>query len=490
MTNLSNTSLLKTGSKLGDVWHQTSNTFQVTNPATGAVLVEVADAGAEQAEQAVMSATTSYPAWAALPAAERAQKLMTWYHLMMDNQDDLARLLTLEQGKPLAEAAGEIAYGANYVKWFAEEAVRVYGDTIPAPAADKRILVIKQPVGVVGAITPWNFPNAMIARKAAAALAAGCTFVVKPAHETPLSALAMAELADQAGIPAGVFNVVAGTDAKAIGKVLTEHPRVAKFSFTGSTAVGKVLLKQCADGVKRVSMELGGNAPFIVFDDADLDAAIAGLMAAKFRNGGQTCVSVNRVLVQEGVADEFIKRLNHAMSKLVVGNGVTEGVTLGPLISTKARDKVLTLLADAKQQGAEVINVQTASSAADLDGGSFMQPCLVTGASNAMDICQQEIFGPVVPVVRFTTEAEGIAAANDTDFGLASYFYSRDLGRTFRVAEQLKFGMVGANDGAISNPAAPFGGVKQSGYGREGSKYGLDDYLAVKYISLGGMGSN
>ncbi|SEA61357.1 NAD-dependent succinate-semialdehyde dehydrogenase [Alkalimonas amylolytica] len=483
MKSLKDKQLLKSQSYWQGRWHGAAAQFDVTNPATGQVLVRVADASAEHAEQAVASAAGAFKEWAALPAAERARLLLRWHQLMLEHQDDLGLLLTLEQGKPIAEAKGEIGYGASYVQWFAEEAKRVYGDTIPGPAADKRILVLKQPVGVVAAITPWNFPNAMIARKAAAALAAGCTFVVKPAQQTPLSALAMAELADRAGIPAGVFNVVAGTDAKAIGKVLTQDPRIAKFSFTGSTQIGKQLIKQCADTVKRVSMELGGNAPFIVFEDADLDAAIEGLMASKFRNAGQTCVCTNRVFVQQGVMADFTKKLQQAMTSLKLGVGTDDGVTIGPLISMDACDKVDELVQQASEQGARLHCGGKRSEAEQL----FYQPTLLTGVTADMAVAKEEIFGPVLALQSFETEDEVIQQANDTEYGLAAYFYSRDIGRIWRVSEGLAFGMVGVNEGIISNAAAPFGGVKQSGYGREGSSYGLDDYLDVKYVCLGGL---
>ncbi len=484
MRKLSDQGLCKVSSYWQGKWHTATNHFAVTNPATGELLAKVADASAADAQQAVAAAHSAFAGWAVSPAAERATLLMRWQQLMLQHQDDLALLLTLEQGKPLAEAKGEIAYGASYLQWFAEEAKRVYGDVIPGPASDKRILVLKQPLGVVAAITPWNFPNVMIARKAAAALAAGCTFVVKPAQQTPLSALAMAELAERAGIPAGVFNVVTGTDAAGIGQVLTTDQRIAKFSFTGSTSIGKLLAKQCASSVKRVSLELGGNAPFIVFADADLDAAVEGLMASKFRNAGQTCVCTNRVLVAQSVLATFTDKLQRAMSKLRLGDGTTEGVNIGPLISDDACNKVAELLQSAIARGATLRcggERQTADSL-------FYLPTLLSQVSNDMDIAKQEIFGPVVALQSFNHEAQAIALANATEFGLAAYFYSRDIGRVWRVAEALQFGMVGVNDGIISNAAAPFGGVKQSGYGREGSKYGLDDYLDIKYLCLGGLG--
>ena len=476
-----NQTLIKQGSYINGDWLSHTDTCDVVNPANQQLLASVAIAGANEAEQAVLAADNAFAGWAAKPAAERAQLLQAWYQLVMQHQDDLARLLTLEQGKPLSEAKGEIAYGASYLQWFAEEAKRLYGDTIPAPSNDKRIIVQRQPVGVVAAITPWNFPNAMIARKAAAALAAGCTFVVKPAQQTPLSALALAELAHRAGIPPGVFNVVAGTDAKGIGEVLTRHARVAKFSFTGSTAVGKQLLKQCADGVKRVSMELGGNAPFIVFDDADLDAAVQGLMAAKFRNAGQTCVCANRILVQQSVYQAFADKLAIAITQLKVGDGLAGDSQIGPLIDNKAVEKVEKLLQSALDDGAKVLLGGSKHSV----GKQFFQPTLISDVNAGMAISKEEIFGPVAALMAFDTEQEAIELANSTEYGLAAYFYSRDIGRVFRVAQALQFGMVGINEGIISNAAAPFGGVKQSGYGREGSKYGLDDYTDIKYLCLG-----
>ena len=483
MTKLHDQGLLKNSSYWHGEWHRSNTHFNITNPASGEVIAKVADASAADAEQAVAAAHAAFPDWAARPAAERSQLLMRWQQLLLDHQDDLGLLLTLEQGKPLAEAKGEIAYGASYLEWFAEEAKRVYGDTIPAKAANQRIMVLKQPVGVVAAITPWNFPNAMIARKAAAALAAGCTFVVKPAQQTPLSALALAELAHRAGIPAGVFNVIAGTDAAAIGEVLTQDARVAKFSFTGSTNIGKQLAKQCAGAVKRVSLELGGNAPFIVFADADLDAAVDGLMASKFRNAGQTCVCTNRVLVQQSVIAAFTEKLQQAISKLKIGDGTRDNIDIGPLISEDACAKVDKLLQAALKQGAKLHCGGKRQSADNL----FYLPTLLSDITAEMDITQQEIFGPVLALQSFSEEAEAIARANATEFGLAAYFYSRDIGRIWRVAEGLQYGMVGISEGLISNPAAPFGGVKQSGYGREGSKYGLADYLDTKYLCLGGL---
>ncbi|WP_027670402.1 NAD-dependent succinate-semialdehyde dehydrogenase [Rheinheimera baltica] len=483
MKQITCSALIKHGSYINGSWQQHDNRFDVVNPSNQQLLAMVASADAADAEQAVLAAEQAFAAWSALPAGKRADILQHWQQLILQHQDDLARLLTLEQGKPLAEAKGEIAYGASYIQWFAEEAKRLYGDTIPAPSADKRIIVQRQPVGVVAAITPWNFPNAMIARKAAAALAAGCTFVVKPAQQTPLSALALAELADQAGIPAGVFNVVAGTDAKGIGEVLTRHEKVAKFSFTGSTAVGKQLLKQCADGVKRVSMELGGNAPFIVFDDADIDAAVQGLMLAKFRNAGQTCVCANRILVQQSVYQAFADKLAIAMTQLNVADGLTDGSQIGPLIDDKAVAKVTQLQQSALDDGAKLLLGGSIHGA----GAQFFQPTLISDVNADMAISKEEIFGPVAALMAFDTEQEAIELANNTEYGLAAYFYSRDIGRVFRVAQALQFGMVGINEGAISNAAAPFGGVKQSGFGREGSHYGLDDYTDIKYLCLGGI---
>ena len=401
---------------------------------------------------------------------------------MMENQEDLARILTAEQGKPLAEARGEIAYGANYVEWFSEEAKRVYGDTIPQPSNDKRIVCIKQPVGVVACITPWNFPNAMLARKIGPALAAGCTVVCKPANETPLSAHALAELATRAGIPPGVINILCGQTVE-IGGELTSNPTVRKLTFTGSTAVGKLLMAQCAGTMKRMSMELGGNAPFIVFDDADLDAAVDGAMICKFRNAGQTCVCANRILVQEGVYDAFAEKFAAAVRGIKMGNGAEDGVTVGPLISTEAAEKVTSRVTDAVDRGA---TIELGGGRSDL-GDRFVEPTILTGVTDDMRVFREEIFGPVAPLMRFSTEEEAIAMANDTEFGLASYFYSRDIGRIWRVSEALEYGIVGINEGIISNEMAPFGGVKESGQGREGSKYGLDDYLEIKYMCLGGI---
>jgi len=455
-------------------------TIEVGNPATGEVLGTIPKMGAEETRRAIEAANRALPAWRAKTAKERSNLLRRWFDLMMANQDDLGRLLTLEQGKPLAEAKGEIAYGASFIEWFAEEAKRVYGDVIPQHQADKRIVVVKQPVGVVAAITPWNFPNAMITRKAGPALAAGCTIVIKPATQTPYSALAMAELAERAGIPAGVFNVVTGS-AKAIGGEMTSNPIVRKITFTGSTEVGKLLMQQSAATVKKVSMELGGNAPFLVFDDADLDAAVEGAMMSKFRNTGQTCVCANRILVQAGVYDAFAAKLAEKIKGLKVGDGLEEGVSQGPLIDTAAVEKVKEHIADAVGKGARVV----VGGAPHAKGGTFFQPTLLTDVTTEMKVTKEETFGPVAPLFRFETEEEGVAMANDTEFGLASYFYARDVGRIWRVGEGLESGIVGINTGIISTEVAPFGGVKESGVGREGSKYGIEDFLEVKYMCMG-----
>ena len=483
MHAIQDTQLLKTFSYIDGSWHSSESFFNVSNPATGDVLTQVCNAGVVETELAVKSAKDALKKWSAKSANERAFLMRNWFNLMIQHQDDLARILTLEQGKPFIEARGEIGYGAAFVEWFAEEGKRVYGDTIPAPSGDKRIVVVKQPVGVVASITPWNFPNAMIARKAAAALAAGCTFVVRPATETPLSALAMAELAERAGIPAGVFNVVVGEDASGMGKVLTQHPDIAKFTFTGSTAIGKLLISQCATTVKKVSMELGGNAPFIVFDDADIDAAVEGALVSKYRNAGQTCVCTNRIFVQDGVLDVFTEKFSAAVAQLSLGNGLTEGINIGPMISSTAVDNVNKLVTDSIALGAKVLLGGQRDSAGD----TFYQPTVLTNVSNDMPIARNEIFGPVSPIIAFSNEEQAIAMANDCEVGLAAYFYSRDIGRVWRVAEGLEYGMVGINEGLISNAAAPFGGVKQSGSGREGSKYGLDDYLEIKYLCMGGL---
>lgn len=482
-TSLSTCPLFKVDSYIDGAWVTTENRFEVRNPADGEVIARVADGGAELAERAIDAAARALPDWRARTATDRCRLLRRWFELIMAHQDELGLIMTMEQGKPLAEARGEIAYGASFVEWFAEEGKRVYGETIPAPTADRRIVVIKQPVGVVAAITPWNFPSSMITRKAAPALAVGCTFVLRPASETPLSALALARLAEMAGFPPGVINIVTGRDARGMGRVFTESSKVAKFSFTGSTAVGKELIAQCAATVKRVSMELGGNAPFLVFDDADLDAAVVGAMASKYRNAGQTCVCANRFLVQRGVQDAFADKLVRAVERLRVGNGLEEGVEIGPLINRQALEDVDKLVQDSVAAGAELVLGGRPHSL----GGLFYQPTVLKNVTNTMPVAAREIFGPVAPLITFDTEAEGIALANDTRAGLAAYFYARDMSRIWRVAEGLEYGMVGINEGIISNAAAPFGGVKESGLGREGSRHGMDEYLEIKYLCFGGV---
>ena len=479
---LTDSTLLRTQAFIDGQWVDADNgaTFAVTNPADLSPICSVAALGTAETARAVAAAEAALPAWRAKTAKERSALLRKWFELMMANQEDLARLLSWEQGKPLAESRGEIAYGASFIEWFAEEAKRVYGDVIPHDKQGRRLVVIKQPIGVVAAITPWNFPNAMITRKAGPALAAGCTIVIKPASETPLSALALAELASRAGIPAGVVNVVTG-DARAIGGELTRNPVVRKLSFTGSTGIGKLLMAQCADTMKKVSMELGGNAPFIVFDDADLDAAVAGAMTSKYRNSGQTCVCTNRILVQDGVYDEFAKRLVAAVNALKVAPAHEAGAEQGPLINAKAVLKIQEHIDDAVAKGAKVL----AGGKPHALGGSFFEPTVLGEVTPAMLVARDETFGPLAPIFRFKTEAEAIAMANDTEFGLASYLYTRDLGRAWRVSEALEYGMVGVNEGIISTEIAPFGGIKESGTGREGSKYGIDDYLELKYMCLG-----
>ncbi|RUO78188.1 succinate-semialdehyde dehydrogenase (NADP(+)) [Idiomarina tyrosinivorans] len=464
-------------------WVPTEKRFAVTNPATGETISEVADADAELTERAINVAEQAFSSWSKTPTQERVKLLRKWYQAMMDNQQALAEIMSAEQGKPVAEAAGEIAYGASFVDWFAGEAERINGDILPHTEAGKRVMVMKQPIGVCAAITPWNFPNAMITRKVAPALAAGCTIVVKPPQLTPLSALAIAQLASEVGIPDGVINIVPSTDAKTVGKILAESPKVRKLSFTGSTDVGKVLMSQCASNVKKISLELGGNAPFLVFDDADLDEAVEQLIACKFRNAGQTCISANRVLVQASVADKFIEKLKPAISKLKLGVG-TDDVDLGPLVNQDAVDKVNRLVKSAVDNGAEVVLGGKVDS--DL-GELFYQPTLLTGVTGEMEISEEEIFGPVVAVSTFDDEQQGIERANDTPFGLASYFCSRSVDRIFRVSEALEYGMVGINAGGISHAFNPFGGVKESGIGREGSKYGIDEYLEIKTVTLGGL---
>jgi len=485
MLTLVDPGLLRADAFFDGAWQpaRAGGRFAVTNPATRETLAQVADCDEADTRAAIEAAHRALPAWRARPAKDRARLMRGWFDLILAASEDLARLMTAEQGKPLAETRGEIAYGASFIEWFAEEAKRVYGDVIPATQAGKRILVIKEPVGVVGAITPWNFPNAMITRKAAPALAAGCTFVIKPSEETPLSAVALAELAARAGIPAGVFNVVTSTRAQAVGLELTQNPLVRKFSFTGSTGVGKQLMAQCATTVKKLSLELGGNAPFIVFNDADLDAAVEGALASKYRNMGQTCVCANRFLVQDGVFEAFEQKLARRVAAMKVGDGAHDGVVQGPLINQKAVEKVERLLADAVAGGA---SIPVGGHRHPL-GGTWFEPTIVTGVTPAMAISREEIFGPVATLARFESETEAISMANDTDAGLAAYFYARDLGRVVRVAEALEYGMVAVNDGILSTEVAPFGGVKQSGLGREGSKYGIEDYLEIKYVLLGGL---
>lgn len=477
--------LLKTDAYIDGAWVGADNgdRFAVTDPANGAVLAEVPNMGAAETRRAIDAANVAWPAWRAKSAKERAAVLRRWFELQVEHLQELARLMTAEQGKPLAEARGEVLYAASFVEWFAEEAKRVYGDLIPAPVNDRRLVVVKQPIGVVAAITPWNFPLAMITRKCAPALAAGCPVVVKPAELTPLSALALAALAEQAGVPPGIFNVITTDRAAEVGGELTSNPVVRKLSFTGSTAVGKRLMEQCAGTVKKLSLELGGNAPFIVFDDADLDAAVAGAMASKYRNAGQTCVCANRLLVQDGVYDAFAEKLAAAVVELKVGPGDEDGVTQGPLISEAAVAKVEEHIDDALTRGARVV----CGGRRHERGRTFFEPTVLADVTPAMRLSREETFGPVAPLFRFRDEAEAVAMANDTEFGLASYFYSRDIGRCWRVAEALEYGMVGINEGIISTEVAPFGGVKESGLGREGSRYGLDEFLEVKYLCMGGL---
>lgn len=485
---LNDSALLKNLAYINGQWvgSHTGATFAVTNPATGELLAEVPDMDAVDTQRAIDAADAAWAAWRETPCKQKAALLRRWFDLVMAAQEDLARLMTAEQGKPLAEARGEVAYGASYIEWFAEEAKRIYGDTIPAATGDKRLVVIKQPVGVVGAITPWNFPNAMIARKIAPALAAGCPVVAKPAEDTPLSSLALAELAERAGIPAGLINIVTSSRANAadVGGALTGSDKVRKISFTGSTAVGKILMKQAADSVKKVSMELGGNAPFVVFDDADLDAAIEGVIASKYRNTGQTCVCANRIIVQAGVYEAFLEKLAARVSQFKVGNGLeVANAVQGPLINAAAVEKVERHVKDAVEKGARVI----LGGKPHALGHTFYEPTILADVTTDMCVTYEETFGPVAPIYKFETEEQAVALANDTEFGLAAYFYSRDIGRVWRVAEALEVGIVGINEGIISSEMAPFGGIKQSGQGREGSKYGLDDYLEIKYLCMGGI---
>jgi succinate-semialdehyde dehydrogenase/glutarate-semialdehyde dehydrogenase len=486
LATLKDPTLLKTLALINGEWVDAPQRFAVTDPATGTKLAEVPNLGAAQAEAAIDAANKAWPAWRALPAKARAAIMMKWFHLLMQHADDLARIMTAEQGKPLAEAKGEVGYGASFVEWFAEEARRVYGETVPSTDSSKRFLVIRQPIGVCAAITPWNFPIAMITRKVAPALAAGCPVVIKPAEATPLSALAVAELAQRAGMPPGVLNVITA-DAEqsiAVGKALCASDVVRHLSFTGSTEVGRILMQQCAPTIKKLGLELGGNAPFIVFNDADLDAAVEGAMVSKYRNAGQTCVCANRLYAQSGIYDAFVTKLAEHVSQMKVGNGFEAGVTQGPLIDAQALDKVEVLMADALSKGAKIV---TGGARANIAGGQFYQPTVLSNVSADMRMAREEIFGPVAPVFKFETEAEAIELANNTEFGLASYFFSRDVGRIFRVSEGLEYGMVGVNTGLISTCEVPFGGVKQSGLGREGARQGMDDYVEAKYICLGGL---
>jgi succinate-semialdehyde dehydrogenase / glutarate-semialdehyde dehydrogenase len=460
-------------------------TFEVTNPANGEVLTRLPDMLEGETRRAIEAANAAWPAWAAKTAKERAVILRKWFDLMMANVEDLAVIMTSEQGKPLAESRGEVAYGASFIEWFAEEGKRIYGDVIPNTQAGRRIIVLKQPIGVVAAITPWNFPNAMITRKCGPALAAGCPIVIKPPAETPLSALALAVLAERAGIPKGIFNIVTTKHSSRVGQEMTGNSIVRKFSFTGSTEIGKLLMRQCAATVKKVSLELGGNAPFIVFDDADLDAAVTGAMLSKFRNMGQTCVCSNRLFVQDKVYDAFAEKLSKAVGTLKVGDGLGDGVMQGPLINMEAVEKVERLIKDATSKGAKV----TAGGKRHALGHTFFEPTVMTEVNTQMAIAQEEIFGPVATLFRFKTEQDAIRLANDTEYGLAAYFYARDLGRVWRVSEALEYGIVGINEGIISTEVAPFGGMKESGIGREGSKYGIEDFLEVKYLAMGGLGT-
>ena len=480
---LKDKSLFREEAYVAGRWVGSANKITVTNPATGQVIGTVPALGRAETTEAIKAAEAAQKQWAATPAKQRGQILRRWFELMMENQDDLGRIMTAEQGKPLPEAKGEVAYGASFVEFFAEEARRIYGETIPSPWPNARIIAIKQPVGVVAAITPWNFPNAMITRKAGPALAAGCAFVVKPSEETPYSALALAELADRAGLPKGVFSVITG-HPKEIGGEMTSNPIVRALSFTGSTEVGKLLMAQCASTVKKIGLELGGNAPFIVFDDADLDAAVAGAMASKYRNAGQTCVCANRLIIQDGIYDAFAEKLAKAVSTLKVGDGFTEGVTTGPLINSDAITKVEEHVADALKKGGKVV----AGGKRHALGGTFFEPTVIRDVTPDMLVAREETFGPVAPLFRFKTEEDAIRMANDTEFGLACYFYTRDIGRVWRVGEALEYGIVGINEGIISTAEAPFGGVKESGIGREGSLHGVEEYTEIKYMLMGGLG--
>lgn len=476
--------LLRTQAYIDGEWvaGEQGETFAVINPATGEEIAQVASVTSAQTRTAIQAAEKAQQSWKALPAKQRSDLLERWYQLVLDHQEDLAQLMTAEQGKPLFESRGEVLYGASFLKWFAEEGKRVYGDVLPS-TSDRRSIVIKQPVGVVAAITPWNFPNAMITRKVAPALAVGCAMVLKPAAETPLSALALAELAERAGLPAGLFSVLTTSDAVAVGGEMTSNPTVKKLTFTGSTGVGKLLMKQCADTVKRTSMELGGNAPVIVFDDADLDKAVAGALVSKYRNSGQTCICANRILVQEGIYDAFVEKFTAAVKEFRIGNGLDDATTHGPVITAKAAEDIHVKVASAVAEGAKVMTGGKISN----KGSHFYEPTVLTDVTDKMRLFKEEIFGPVAPIFKFTSEEEAISMANDTEFGLAAYLYTNDLGCIWRVSEGIEYGMVGVNETAISSEIIPFGGVKESGQGREGSKYGLDDYLETKYICMGGL---
>jgi succinate-semialdehyde dehydrogenase / glutarate-semialdehyde dehydrogenase len=480
--SLQDPKLFRQACYINGAWIEGRDGIDVDNPATGEIVGTVPRLGRAETRQAIDAASRAFPAWRRKTAKERAAVMRRWFDLMLANQDDLARLMTTEQGKPLAESKGEVAYAASFLEWFGEEAKRIYGDTIPQQQPDKRLLVVKEPIGVVACITPWNFPLAMITRKAGPAIASGCTVVLKPASQTPFSALALAELAERAGVPPGVFNVITGS-AGDIGAELTSNPIVRKLSFTGSTETGKVLMAQSASTVKKLSLELGGNAPFIVFDDADLDAAVEGAMASKYRNTGQTCVCANRLLVQDAVHDAFAAKLVDAVKKLTPAPGLDAGATQGPLIDDRAVEKVESHIADATAKGARIL----VGGRRHARGGRFFEPTILTGVTPAMAVAKEETFGPVAPLFRFSTEADAIALANDTEFGLAAYFYGRDIGRIWRVAEALEYGIVGINTGIISTEVAPFGGVKESGLGREGSKYGIDEFLEIKYLCMGGI---
>jgi len=487
LLTLQDNALLKTDAYINGEWCGAADSarFDVTNPATGAVITTLPDMGVAETREAIEAANAAWPAWRQKTGKERAGILRKLFFLMMENQEDLAQLITAEGGKPLAESRGEVAYGAAFIEWFGEEAKRTYGDLIPATFSDRRIVADKQPIGVCAAITPWNFPIAMVTRKVGPALAAGCPMVLKPAHETPLSPLALAELAKRAGVPPGVFSVITSSSGRTVGGELTSNPIVRKLTFTGSTATGKVLMRQCADTIKKLSLELGGNAPFIVFDDADIDSAVTGAIASKYRNSGQTCVCVNRFLVQDGVYDEFASKLTAAVKAMKVGNGIEDAVVQGPLINEAGVAKVQDHVDDAISKGASV----TAGGKRHALGGNFFEPTVLTDVTPEMIVAREETFGPISPLFRFKTEEEAIAMSNDTEFGLAAYFYTRDSARTWRVSQALEYGIVGVNEGIISTEVAPFGGVKESGLGREGSKYGIEDYLEIKYICMGGLDS-